>query len=82
MGTDDVAAESTVSGNQANIPAHIRREFDIDDGDRLRWRTTDEGTLCVEVVRRESGAFDEFEGYDGEDATDVREDHDAWGVDR
>lgn len=81
MDTDDVAAESTVSGNQANIPAHIRHELDIDDGDQLRWRVTDNGTLHVEVVRRESGTFDGFDGYDGTEATDVREDPDAWSVD-
>lgn len=81
MTTDDVDAESTVSGNQANIPAHIRHELDINDGDQLRWRVTDDGTLQVEVVRRQSGTFDSFEGYDGAETTDVRTDHDAWGVD-
>lgn len=81
MSVDDIAAESTVSGNQANIPAHIRHELDIDDGDRLRWHVADDGTLRVEVVRRESGTFDEFDGYDGTERTDVRDDHDAWGVD-
>jgi len=81
MGVDDVAAESTVSGNQANIPAHIRHELGIDNGDRLRWQITDDGTLHVEVVRRGAGTFDGFDGYDGTETTDIRADRDAWAVD-
>ncbi|TKX80837.1 AbrB/MazE/SpoVT family DNA-binding domain-containing protein [Halorubrum sp. SD626R] len=81
MSTDRVDAESKVSGNQANIPARIRRELDIDDGDRLRWHLEDDGTVRVQLVRQRSGTFSAFEGYDGTDATDVASDHDAWGVD-
>ena len=81
MSSDRVDAESKVSGNQANIPARIRRALDIDDGDHLRWHLEDDGTLRVEVVQQESGTFAEFDGYDGADATDVTTDHDAWGVD-
>lgn len=36
MRSDHANAESTVSGNQTNIPARIRRELGIDDGDQLR----------------------------------------------
>ena len=74
-------SESTVSGNQANIPARIRRALDIDDGDTLRWRVEDDGTLRVEVVRQRTGTFDDFDGYDGDRETTVTTDHDAWGVD-
>lgn len=81
MATNGVDAESTVLGNQANIPAHIRHELDIDDGDRLRWHVEADGTLRVEVVRQDSKTFAAFEGYDGDEATDARTDHDAWGVD-
>jgi len=80
MSSEGVDAESKVSGNQANIPVHIRRELDIDDGDRLRWRIEDDGTLRVRVVQRRSGTFDDFDGYGGEGETDVTADHDAWGV--
>jgi bifunctional DNA-binding transcriptional regulator/antitoxin component of YhaV-PrlF toxin-antitoxin module len=80
MSSDRVDAESKVSGNQANIPARVRRELDIDDGDRLRWHVEDDGTLRVRVVQQRSGTFDEFEGYDGDRRTDVTTDHDAWGV--
>ena len=81
MSTDRVDAESKVSGNQANIPARIRHELDIDDGDYLRWRVEDDGSVNVEVVREKTGTFADFDGYAGEDATDVTSDHDAWGVD-
>lgn len=81
MSSEGVDSESTVSGNQANIPAHIRRELDIDDGDTLRWRVEGDGTLRVQVVQQRSGTFSDFEGYDGEQATDVRNEHDTWGVD-
>ena len=81
VSTDSTDAESKVSGNQANIPAHSRRELDIDDGDRLRWQLEDDGTVRVRVVRRQAGTFSEFDGYSGEETTDVTADHDSWGVD-
>ena len=80
MSSESVDSESKVSGNQANIPARIRRELDIDDGDKLRWHIEDDGTLRVEVVQQRSGTFSDFDGYDGDDETDVTIDHDAWGV--
>ena len=81
MSSDRVDSESKVSGNQANIPAHIRRKLDIDDGDRLRWHVEDDGTLRVQVVQQRSGTFGDFDGYDGDRTTTVDTDHDAWGVD-
>ncbi|MFW5978326.1 AbrB/MazE/SpoVT family DNA-binding domain-containing protein [Halohasta salina] len=81
MSSESVDSESKVSGNQANIPAYIRRELDIDDGDRLRWQIQDDGTLRVQVVQQRTGTFGEFDGYDGDQRTDATNDHDAWGVD-
>ena len=81
MSSESVDSESKVSGNQANIPARIRRELDIDDGDRLRWHIEDDGTLRVQIVQQRSGTFSDFEGYDGDQETEVTTDHDAWGVD-
>ena len=81
MSSEGVDSESKVSGNQANIPARIRRELDIGDGDKLRWEIQSDGTLRVEVVQQRAGTFSDFEGYDGNHATDVTTDHDAWGVD-
>lgn len=80
MSGNSVDAESKVSGNQANIPARIRRELDIADGDHLRWHLEDDGSVRVEVVQQRRGTFAEFDGYDGEEATDAAADHDAWGV--
>lgn len=78
-GTEFVS-ESKVSGNQANIPAHIRRELDINDGDQLRWRYTESGDVFVEVVHRQTGTFADFEGYESGPGGDVVEDHDAFGL--
>lgn len=80
MSTDRVDAESRVSGNQANIPARIRRELDIDDGDQLRWVLEESGTVRVQVVQTRSGTFADFEGYTGDTSTDVTNEHDSWGV--
>jgi len=81
MSGEGVDSESTVSGNQANIPARIRRALDIDDGDTLRWHVEDDGTLRVQVVQQRSGSFGEFDGYEGDRGVDVTADHDAWGID-
>jgi len=81
MSSESVDSESKVSGNQANIPARIRRELDIDDGDTLRWHIEDDGTLRVQIVQQRSGTFSDFDGYDGEQTTKAKRQHDAWGVD-
>jgi len=81
MSSDRVDAESKVSGNQANIPASIRRQLDIDDGDHLRWHLESDGSIRVRVVQQQTGTFADFDGYAGEETTDVTSDHDAWGVD-
>ena len=81
MSSDRIDAESKVSGNQANIPARIRRELNIDDGDQLRWHLEDDGSIRVQVIQQQTGTFADFNGYAGEEPTDVTSDHDAWGVD-
>jgi AbrB family looped-hinge helix DNA binding protein len=62
------------------IPAEIRESLDIDPGDKIRWTITDEGELTVEVVKQETGVFDDFEpvslGGDGAEA------HDTAGAER
>ncbi len=81
MSSEGVDSESKVSGNQANIPARIRRALDIDDGDKLRWHIEDDGTLRVQVVQQRSGTFGDFDGYDGDRETTVTTEHDEWGFD-
>jgi antitoxin PrlF len=50
--------ETKVSeGGMVTIPASLRRRLDIEEGDKLRWRTDDDGELVVEVVRQRYGAF-------------------------
>ena len=80
MSSDRIDAESKVSGNQANIPARIRRELDIDDGDQLRWHLEDDGSIRVQVIQQQTGTFADFDGYEGEKETNVVEDHDSWGL--
>ena len=81
MSSERVDSESKVSGNQANIPARIRRELDIGDGDRLRWHIEGDGTIRIQVVQQRSGTFSGFDGYDGNRATDAEREHDTWGLD-
>jgi len=81
MSSDEIDAKSEVSGNQANIPARIRRELGIEDGDHLRWHLEEDGSVRVQVVQQRTGTFTEFGGYDGDRETDVTAEHDAWGVD-
>lgn len=81
MSSDRIDAESKLSGDQANIPARIRRELDIDDGDQLRWHLEEDGSIRVQVIQQQTGTFADFDGYASEETTDVTSDHDAWGVD-
>lgn len=62
------------------VPAAIRRRLDVQPGDKLDWRVTDDGDLTVEVVKQRRGAFDGFEAVDM-GATNAAEDHDAVAVD-
>lgn len=80
MSSKRVDAESKVSGNQANIPARIRRELDIDDGDQLRWHIESDDSIRVEVIQQKTGTFADFDGYDGDIDTDVTTEHDVWGI--
>jgi bifunctional DNA-binding transcriptional regulator/antitoxin component of YhaV-PrlF toxin-antitoxin module len=81
VSSDRPAAETTVSDAETTVPASVREALGIADGDRLRWQLADDGTVRVRVVRTETGTFADFEGYDGDEPTDVVSDHDAWGLD-
>ncbi len=72
----ETIGEGAISGNQASIPAAIRKRADIEDGDRIRWRWRD-GELSVEVVRQRTGVFADFDGFEGESETF---DHDRAGL--
>lgn len=62
-------------GRDVRVPPDLLEAADVEGGDRIRWRLTDDGTLEGEIVRERAGAFDDFEPADmGEtDAVDVTE---------
>jgi bifunctional DNA-binding transcriptional regulator/antitoxin component of YhaV-PrlF toxin-antitoxin module len=80
MADDGIEIESMVSGNRATIPARIRRELDIDDGEQLRWQLEADGSVRVQILHQRSGTFADFDGYTGDEPTDVVRVHDAFGV--
>lgn len=79
MSTPDEVGEGTVSGNQVSIPAHIRRRFEIDDGDVIRWKVVDD-ELVAEVQDRSAEAFDDFEPGESEEVVDSVDEHDQFGL--
>lgn len=79
MSTPDEVGEKTVSGNQVSIPAHIREQFDIQDGDVLRWKIAGD-ELRVEVQSQETGVFDGFEPGESERDVDAVDKHDQFGL--
>lgn len=65
MATERGTEETKVSDRgMVTIPAALRRELDIEPGDKLRWAVDDDGELSVEVVHQREGAFDDFEPVD------------------
>lgn len=81
MSSDEIDSRSEVSGGQTTTLARIRRELDVDDGDRLHWRLEADDTVTLRVARQQTRIFADFDGYDGKATTDVTNEHDAWGVD-
>lgn len=79
MSTPDEVGEGTVSGNQVSIPAHIRRRFDIEDGDVIEWHIVD-GELEVKIRSSKTGVFDDFEPGESADSVDAVEEHDGFGL--
>lgn len=70
--------ETTVNDSYSvTVPAAIRREADIEAGDKLRWRIEPDGTLRVDVISQRTGAFSELDPIDIGEATDAAADHDV-----
>lgn len=68
--------ETTVrSRGGVTVPAPIRDQLGIEEGDKLRWHLDDDGDLQIEVVHQREGVFDDFDPIDmGEtDAVAVKE---------
>lgn len=56
----DTPEETKVSDRgMVTIPADLRRELDIEAGDKIRWHVDDDGSVSVEVVRERYGAFED-----------------------
>lgn len=56
----DSPEETKVSDRgMVTIPADLRRELDIEAGDKIRWHVDDDGSVTVEVVRERYGAFED-----------------------
>ncbi|MFA9501232.1 AbrB/MazE/SpoVT family DNA-binding domain-containing protein [Natrinema sp. H-ect1] len=69
--------ETTINDSYSvTVPAAVRRELDIEAGDKIRWRVTEDGTLSVEVVTQRYGAFSELDPVDIGEETDAADDHD------
>lgn len=69
--------ETTVDDSfSVTIPVSIRRETDIEPGDRLLWSVEDDDTLSVEVISQRYGAFSELDPVDVGEETDAADDHD------
>lgn len=65
MTTEEGPEETTVSDRgMVTVPADLRRQLDIEPGDKLRWSTDEEGALSVEIVHQREGVFDDFEPVD------------------
>lgn len=78
----EVEDETTVNESYSvTVPAVVRREADVAAGDKLRWRVDDEGTLSVELVKQQYGAFSRLDPVDIGEPTDAAEDHDLAGGD-
>lgn len=75
--------ETTVNESYSvTVPAAVRREADIDAGDKLRWRVDEDGTLSVEVIKQRYGALSDLDPVDVGERTDAAEDHDLVVGDR
>lgn len=58
------------------VPAAVRREADVEAGDKLRWRVAEDGTLSVDLVKERYGAFSRLDPVDIGKPTNAAEDHD------
>jgi len=73
----EIEDETTVNESYSvTVPAAVRREASVEAGDKLRWRVDESGSLSVELVKQQYGAFADMEPVDTGEATNAAEDHD------
>ena len=72
-----IEGETTVNESYSvTVPAAVRREAGVDAGDKLRWHVDEDGSLSVELVKQQYGAFSKLEPVDIGEPTDAASDHD------
>jgi len=80
MSTREIPAESKIGERgTVTIPVNLRRQLDLEPGDKLRWNTDEEGNISVEVVKQRYGAFEDDDmkapmGGDSLETDDLAED--------
>lgn len=75
--TPGVEDETTVNESYSvTVPAAVRREADVEAGDKIRWHVDEDGELAIEVVKQHYGAFSQLDPVDTGETTDAAEDHD------
>jgi bifunctional DNA-binding transcriptional regulator/antitoxin component of YhaV-PrlF toxin-antitoxin module len=73
----EIENETTVNESYSvTVPAAVRRAARVEAGDKLRWQVDEDGSLSVELVKQQYGAFDDLEPVDIGESTDAAADHD------
>mgnify|MGYP001092514863 FL=1 len=73
----EVEDETTVNESYSvTVPAAVRREADVQSGDKIRWCVDEDGALSVKLVKEQYGVFSRLEPVDIGDSTDAATDHD------
>ncbi|WP_311172620.1 AbrB/MazE/SpoVT family DNA-binding domain-containing protein [Halobellus ordinarius] len=73
----EVEDETTVNESfSITVPAAVRREAGVEAGDKLRWSVDEDGTLSVELIKQQYGAFSQLDPVDIGESTDAADDHD------
>jgi len=75
--SQEVEDETTVNESYSvTVPAAVREKAGVEAGDKLRWQVDEDGTLSVELLEEQYGAFSALEPVDTGEPTDAAEDHD------
>jgi len=75
--SQEVEDETTVNESYSvTVPAAVREKAGVKAGDKLRWQVDKDGTLSVELLKEQYGAFSALEPVDTGKPTDAAEDHD------
>lgn len=57
--------ETTVNESfSVTVPAAIRRQLNLEPGDKIRWTVTEDEELSVEVIQQRYGVLDDVDPVD------------------